>query len=172
MSTWRPSHVNIRCPSCRTECRVPSVNIGKRGRCKCGEVFDLQVVPDPQSAPAPAPVPAAAHSGKFCATCGNAIHKAAEICPKCGVRQAAASIKHLGCMSGGLLAAALLITSICVLMGLISVGATRADPMVKFHPQRNQLVSQAVAGALVAYGFIWVVLAGPLLVLCWFTRGR
>jgi ribosomal protein L40E len=36
--------------------------------------------------------PMKAHDEKFCSSCGAAINKLAEICPKCGVRQSSAGI--------------------------------------------------------------------------------
>ena len=51
---------------------------------------------NPASGPEPATPPASPRPTKFCHACGATIDQQAEICPKCGVRQQAASSPVLG----------------------------------------------------------------------------
>jgi len=64
----------VSCPSCKTEFIIPSPAVKK-------------VVVKPTTPPSPPLPPTKGMDEKFCESCGMAIKKEAEICPKCGVRQ-------------------------------------------------------------------------------------
>jgi len=161
--------MQVACPACGLSISVADKNAGKRGRCRCGTVFTLAPTMKSTFVPRTDPAPTA-EASRFCSACGSAIHQLAELCPKCGVRQVAR--RHTGCATWGLFSGGVLATSLCVLMWLATVGSEAANPMVKFHPDRDQIMRGVVAAATFAYGAVWLILAGPLFALSWWTRGK
>ena len=127
--------IEVECPECGARQQISPEFENRRGRCKCGEVFVLTPVIRTTKRK---PIPRVAEpnvlvvkgklkpdvpTGKYCSTCGEAIHIRAEICPHCGVRQSRPSTQSndittsqgLSNSSRQLLPAVLL----CVFVGIV-----------------------------------------------------
>ena len=90
-----PAAANIQCPKCQHSFTLAPA-AATPSPPAAPDAAPL-LPPEEASEPASAPPPESADAGKsaptpptkFCSTCGEKIHRRAEICPKCGVRVAA-----------------------------------------------------------------------------------
>jgi len=85
--------VQFACPSCQQLLEHPSP--GSAVKCPaCGHQFDVPPSPAPRAADLGQTTRYKGPNEKYCHECGETIRARAEICPKCGVRQAPVGIAH------------------------------------------------------------------------------
>lgn len=155
-----PAIIDITCPACGTVVQVRRQDSEKRGRCACGRVFEIgaaiaekEVVAQPSGRPKVA-------VGKYCSTCGTGLHKDAELCPACGVRQSPGSRANAGCLLI-LFVVALIGWSFMALMGWLHF----------VHQQQiGEIRNYGPAVSLMTGLSVWAIPGIPLCVAVWWAR--